>query len=163
MTRADYAKLPEGEPIQLVEGEFVREATPIYQHQRVLLRATYELVDLVGQERVVPSPVDVVIDEFNVYWPDVAVYAAPLAAHQKDLGVPILVIEVLSPSTATRDRKRKTRHYLAAGVREVWLVEPTMGAIEIHTEDGVRVLAPDDAAVSQAVPGFSVTGRALVR
>jgi Uma2 family endonuclease len=162
-TRADYEKLPEGFPAQLVEGEFVKEPSPVYQHQRVAQGIWIALLDVVGRDRGVISPVDIVLDEFNVFQPDVCVFAAPLAAHQRRLPIPILVVDVLSPSTAGRDRNRKTRHYLAAGVREVWLVDPDVGAIEVHTRDGVASFRPDDEAASSAVPGFRVTGGALTR
>ena len=38
--------------------------------------------------------------------------------------VPDLVVEILSPSTARRDRTEKKEIYAANGVREYWLVDP---------------------------------------
>jgi Uma2 family endonuclease len=46
---------------------------------------------------------------------------------------PVLVIEILSPSTASTDRHRKRAAYLAHGVAEVWLVDVDARAIEQWT------------------------------
>ncbi len=162
-TRDDYEVLPEGFPVELVGGQFVKEPPPEYHHQRVEVRILARLLPIVGEERVVPAPVAVVIDDFNVFEPDIAVYAAPLAPKAKHLGIPVFVVEVLSPSTAARDRRRKTGRYLRAGVLEVWLVDPDTGAIEVCTADGRVAHRRGERVTSRAVPGFSVTGAELVR
>ncbi|MEM7033686.1 MAG: Uma2 family endonuclease, partial [Chloroflexota bacterium] len=40
------------------------------------------------------------------------------------LGGPDLVIEIVSPYSASEDRVRKFQHYEDAGVREYWLIDP---------------------------------------
>ncbi len=88
------------------------------------------------------------------------VYAAEDAVVGPDAprdAIPILAVEVLSPSTAARDREQKTAIYLRAGVREVWLVDPDSHAIEVHTAAGVRRLAPAEFAESAVVPGFRLS------
>lgn len=47
-------------------------------------------------------------------------------------GVPDLVVEVLSPSTARNDRGHKKDVYEAAGVREYWIVEPDAKSVEVY-------------------------------
>lgn len=55
-------------------------------------------------------------------------------------GIPKLIVETLSPSTAKRDRTRKTAIYENAGVEEFWIVSP-QGSVEIYyLEDGKYVL-----------------------
>ena len=46
-------------------------------------------------------------------------------------GAPDLVVEVLSPSTALRDKQTKFRLYEKYGVREYWIVEPTAQYVEV--------------------------------
>lgn len=41
----------------------------------------------------------------------------------REVGVPVIAIEVLSPSTASRDRGAKRRIYQRAGVEEYWIVD----------------------------------------
>jgi len=161
-TRRDYERLPEGFPCQLVEGELVKEPSPIYRHQRVISRLFEALLVAVGAERVVTSPIDLFVDDYNVLQPDVAVFATPLSRTIRHIPVPAVVIEVLSPSTASRDRDQKTRIYLGAGVAEVWLIDPVTGAIDVHTPAGVASTSPDDRAMSTALPAIALCGAELI-
>jgi Uma2 family endonuclease len=45
---------------------------------------------------------------------------------------PDLVIEVLSPATALRDRELKRERYAQFGVPEYWIVDADAGKIEIY-------------------------------
>lgn len=158
-TRRDYLQLPEGFPAELIDGEFVKEPSPTYRHQGQVLRLALRLVPVVGDRRVVIAPADVSIDDWNVLQPDVLVRnpADDLVDPAAEPGVPVLVAEVLSPSTARRDRDLKTAIYLRAGVGEVWLVDPEGSSIEVHDAGGVATFRGAEPAVSRAVEGFRVS------
>ncbi len=156
-TRAQYNLLPEGFPAQLVEGMLVREPAPTYGHQYIASRLHAQLVKLVGPDRALTGPVDVVIDEVNVYQPDLVVLARPTDPAQSSVGIPLIAIEVLSPSSRKRDREVKRHRLLAAGVREVWLVDPQVRAIERWNVDGMREATGRSSLSSDAVEGFSLT------
>lgn len=68
-------------------------------------------------------PVDVRIDDATVLQPDVLVVAR---AHvgERFLGLPLLVVEVLSPSTRDIDLALKKARYERAGCRSYWVVDP---------------------------------------
>ena len=51
----------------------------------------------------------------------------------REMPVPVVVIEVLSPSTRKRDRHRKRPAYLAHGVREVWVIDEDARIVERWT------------------------------
>lgn len=155
-TRALYDQLPEGFPAQLIEGELVKEPAPTYGHQRFGGRILQRLVALVGPDRALPSPVDVVIDDFNVYQPDLVVLRKPADDGDSDVGIPLIAIEVLSPSTQHYDRDVKRHRLLAAGVREVWFVSAATRTIESWTVDGVREVQGKSELSSQALPGFAL-------
>lgn len=161
-TRADYDRLPEGFPCELIGGEFVREPAPVYRHQRVVARLMQALLGHVGADRVVSSPIDVVLDDWNVVQPDVAVFAQPLSPDIVRVPLPALAIEVLSRATETRDREQKTALYLDRGVREVWLVEPIEGTIEVCAGATRTTYSADESIASQVVPGLPIRGRALI-
>jgi len=157
-TLRDYLNLPEGYPAELIDGDFVKEPAPTRWHQRLALEICLRLRALVGPARVVLSPVDVFVDDWNVLQPDVLV-TAPEDAVTPDSppgAIPILAVEVLSPSTARRDREAKTAIYLRAGVREVWLVDPDAGTVEVHATAGVMKCAGDERAASRVVEGFTL-------
>jgi len=96
------------------------------------------------------------IDEWNVYQPDVLVLRTPPSFEVHDVGIPLLAIEVLSPSTARRDRGVKRRRLLAAGVEEVWIVDPVAKTVEVFDRAGSRSATGNESLYSSAVPGFVV-------
>lgn len=51
------------------------------------------------------------------------------------VGIPLFVVEVLSPSDKEREITEKVRVYLEAGVRIVWIVSPAFRAITVHRPD----------------------------
>jgi Uma2 family endonuclease len=160
-TRADYDRLPEGFPAQLVNGWLVKEPAPTYGHQTIAVRLAQALSRLVADGLLVLAPCDVVIDERNVFQPDVVVLRKRAFWDRSNVGIPRLAIEILSPTSARRDRARKTPRLLAAGVDEVWLVDPATETIEVVDRDGSRTAAGDQRLASRAIAGFAVVPREL--
>jgi len=111
----------------------------------------------------VPSQGVLVIDDFSVLQPDVAIWKSAPDVDVRWAPIPAVAIEVLSRSTAARDRDQKTRLYLSAGVAEVWLIDPNSGSIEVHTKSGMRTFTVDDKVASAAIPEFTTSGAALIR
>jgi Uma2 family endonuclease len=108
-----------------------------------------------GPRRAVSSR-DVAIDDWNAHPPDVVVLSSPPDDATSCVGIPLLVVEVLAPSTASRDRGVKARRLLASGVSEVRLVDP--GAREVVALDasGPRPASGSEALPSRALPGFAL-------
>lgn len=159
-TERDYRLLPEGFPAQLIDGWLVKDA-PLYAHQIIVTYIQTELVRLLGIFRAPCCPVNVRINEFNVFWPDAVAIEKPLPLESRDVGIPLLVVEVLSPSTQNRDRDYKTRKYLRKGVGEVWVVDQRDHSIEVHERTGVRRVQGDQAIESRAVLGFRLVPSAV--
>jgi Uma2 family endonuclease len=158
-TRADYDRLPEGFPAQLIEGFLVKQPAPTYGHQALVLELALKLVARVGRPLVVTAPSDVVLDDHNVYQPDVLVLRAIPPLHVRDVGIPLLAIEVLSSSTARHDRRVKRKHLLAAGVAE--MLDPDSRTVELDDATGHRVASGEETMSSTAVPGFALTSATL--
>lgn len=156
-TKADYDRLPEGFPAQLIEGMLVRDPSPTYGHQNVQMRLLRMLMPLVEPDLLVASPVDVLVDEHNVFQPDIAVLTEVPDRDEHYVGTPRVAFEILSPGTAKHDRDRKTPRLIEIGVEEVWLVEPRKGWVERHTRDAVHRVEGTESAASDAVPGLEVT------
>ena len=160
-TRSDYMALPEGFPAELIEGALVKEPAPSFGHQWYVGQIYRLLVDLVGSERVILSPIDVFIDDYNILQPDVCVVEADLRRDVAEIGIPTLAIEVLSPSTARRDREQKRRIYLRAGIQEVWILDTKAQRIELYTPEGGQTFTGGEEATSTTVPGFRLTPEEL--
>ncbi len=160
-TRRDWDQLPEGFPAQLVAGWLVRDPAPTYGHQQLSLDLRDLLVAVVDKRRVVCAPIDVGIDNLNVFQPDIVVLRTQPPDEVHDVGIPLMAIEILSPSTARRDRNLKRARLLRAGTSEVWLVDPATKSVEVHDANGCRKAEGPTTLRSLAVPGFAVTPATL--
>jgi Uma2 family endonuclease len=68
---------------------------------------------------------------------------------------PDLAVEIISPNDLYTNVKAKLGEYFAAGVREVWVVEPELMLITVYqslTRD--RILTADDELTSDLLPSF---------
>ncbi len=170
-TREDYERLPEHVKAELIDGEIFVTPAPSDWHEAVLARLMFRLHDHFGGEspnRLRGSRTEVCAweeGEEKILQPDAVVFPEGTKSTGRDwkAPTPVCVAEVLSPSTATRDRGAKTRLYAAAGVREAWLVDPDAETIEVFdlaTKQG-RVFVKGERAESRAIPGFGVDVAAL--
>lgn len=138
-TVRDYKLLPEGAPYQLIEGELIMTPAPNPLHQIIsgnLFKKISGFIEGRKAGTVIYSPVDVYIDDENVFQPDLVFISKERREIIKEDGIhgaPDLVIEILSPSTAYYDMKKKFRVYERRGVKEYWIVDPGMRGIEIFT------------------------------
>jgi Uma2 family endonuclease len=101
-------------------------------HLAALLDAHVRTHDL---GRVCVSPVDVVLDRQRalVVQPDI-IFVASARLHlvtDRVWGPPDLIVEVLSPRTAARDRGTRVEWYRRYGVAEVWLVDVNRCSVEV--------------------------------
>ncbi len=155
-TRRDYEKLPEGMPVELHDGLLVKQPSPRYGHQRIQMAIAVAWGPLLPPGQVIPGPADVLVDELNVFAPDVLVLDDVPDDDAQYVGVPLIVLEVLSPSARRRDREFKAQRLLGLGVKEVWLVDPRERVIEIRTVDGPRTARGDERARSDVVEGLEL-------
>jgi len=167
-TYADYERLPEGAPYQLIEGELVMSPAPTPDHQSISNRISFELTKVTLEQdlgKVFCAPIDVYLSNTNTYQPDIIFIAQEnlkLIGDKKIEGAPDLVIEILSPSTAYYDLKRKRRVYETAGVREYWIVDPFERSIEVYENIGGQFqlfnrAEAEGAAQSKLLPGFQLS------
>jgi Uma2 family endonuclease len=164
-TRADYESVPEGVCAQLIEGKLVMTPVPTPWHERLVAQLIEELAFFLGRRsgRVLGSKFEIAIGEppdEEIVQPDVLVLPEGTKATGRNWTppIPVLVAEILSPSTQRYDRGAKLRIYRAAGVREAWLLDPAAETIEVHdlATGRARPFARGDVAESEAVPGFRV-------
>jgi Uma2 family endonuclease len=167
-TVADYERLPEGAPYQLIGGELIMSPSPEYPHQGIvgnIFEVLRPFIRSRGLGDLILSPMDVHLTKEDVYQPDLIFVRSEnlprLRADRRIYFVPDLVIEVLSPSTANYDYSRKKKIYWNRGVKEYWIVAPDDKTIEImvnepdyyRTEALLRVPA---LLESSMFPGFSM-------
>lgn len=74
-------------------------------------------------------------------------------------GAPDLIVEVVSPDSVARDYRDKYQDYLAAGVREYWIVDPLSQSVEVHVLKGkkyVPLVEIDGVVTSTVIPQFKL-------
>ena len=161
-TRDDLKRLPEEWWVELVDGDLVMTPSPVLWHQILAKRLMARLDDHLGpggEDRVIPAPLDVPVDDQNVYQPDVLVLAEGFLAEglETETPTPIWVAEVISPYTASNDLK-KLPFYAAKGVREAWLVYPKSERVVVHdfVSGSVAEYGRPSRVPSSALPGFTL-------
>src|SRR5690606_38069544 len=128
--REVYDNLPEGTLAQLIENQLVMSPAPTYSHQYILGELHTQMSNYLKKNpmgRVVLAPFDVHLDEENVFQPDVIFVRnenLELIRESGLFGAPDLAVEILSPSTAKYDLKKKKMQYEQNGVTEYWVVNP---------------------------------------
>ena len=114
---------------------------PSLRHQRILARLfviLHHYLSAHGLEELLWSPADISFDAHTLVQPDLFVADfGPVnqQARWSDLRQLFLVIEGVSPSSATFDRGRKRARYQEAGVPEYWIVDGDQRHVEIWTPD----------------------------
>jgi Uma2 family endonuclease len=157
---ADYDRLPDQPRQELLFGRLLAVPSPNVRHQTVVALLWQHLRRCAGRTRgrAFLAPLDVVLAEHSVVQPDVFYVAAAhkaIMSYGRAMRAPDLVVEVLSPSTAERDRGEKLWGYLKAGVREYWLVDPENRTFEFLVNDEGRFLAVSPASGKFHSPGVA--------
>lgn len=142
-TYAEYLHWPEDERWEIIEGLAYMQGAPSWQHQAISgeIFSQFHSYFKVNPCRVFASPFDVCISENNesdeeisniVCQPDIVVICDESKLRKTGyFGVPLLIVEISSPSTAKRDKILKFNKYEKVGVKEYWIVEPENKLINV--------------------------------
>lgn len=123
---------------ELINGEIVKRASPDTEHQSIsinLMRQFFQHVPAKVAGKLFHAPYDVYLDEENLVQPDLIFVAEANAGIIQTgciVGVPDLVVEILSPGTHRTDRGAKFKLYQRLGVAEYWIVGPRSQTIEVY-------------------------------
>jgi len=146
VTWQDVQQFPDdGKRYEAIEGELYVTAAPSLRHQAISMRLTSALLKILvegshGTLWAAPTGVEFPSTGEGVE-PDLVFVSNErrgILSPKWIRGAPDLVIEILSPSTASRDLKLKLRLYERQGVGEYWVVDPD--------EDDVTAWRFDSAA-----------------
>lgn len=133
---ADYQQWPADERFEIIDGTIYAMNAPLRIHQEILLEMARQIANFLKGKpcKLYVAPFDVRMPDrskdenevFNVVQPDLSVICDHEKLDDKGcLGAPDLVIEILSPSSASYDSIKKRALYEKYGVKEFWLVHPT--------------------------------------
>jgi Uma2 family endonuclease len=158
---------PEGAHYELVAGQVVAMAPERATHGRIkarLARFIGNAIDAAGLpcETYIDS-MAVRVNADTIYEPDVMVRCGtPLDENAIEVTDPLIIIEVVSPSSARRDTGSKLADYLSiASVRHYLIVTTGNPAIIHHRRDDTGAITTAilrDGAVQLDPPGIALSG-----
>jgi Uma2 family endonuclease len=160
--------LEEGYIYELINGVIMRRTSPNLDHQDVVVNLTSILNVLVKSKnlgKIYVAPTDVYITEFNLVVPDLVFIAKSnlgiLQEKRCIVGVPDLIIEVLSKGTQKIDKGDKLKLYKKYGVKEYWMINPRSQGVEVYewqNGDYELMFSAEETGeiTSQVLDGFKI-------
>lgn len=154
-TYADYLSWSEDTRVELIDGKPYLQAAPSRIHQEILSELHRQIANyLVEKEcKVYVAPFHVVLkleekidnekDRKNIVEPDITIVCDRSKLDDEGCkGSPDMVIEIVSPSSARRDKIEKFNLYEQAGVKEYWIIEPEEKIVSVFILQGNRYGRP---------------------
>jgi len=170
-TYEEFMALPEGGPVryEIIDGDLCMTPSPVTRHQKIsgnLFEIIRHFLRTNPLGEIFAAPYDVVFSQEppQVVVPDLVFVAAEhlsLITEKNLQGVPDLLVEILSPTTATIDRRVKHSLYERVGVPEYWIVDPERNSVQVFRLSGGRYaealeLGPGDRLETPLLPGLSI-------
>ena len=166
-TYADLLALPEDVRAEVLAGEIVASPSPLPRHSKVQRSMSRFVGGPFDDDDGRGGPggwwilveVDVALGRHDIVRSDLSGWCRerlprPGATRPIEV-VPDWVYEVLSPSTAARDRVAKRALYARAGVAHYWLIDPEARVLEaLALRDGlwIEIGVYDDSATARIAP-----------
>lgn len=172
ITIEEFYKMKENtdQILEYIDGIVYMSPSPSTKHQRVSGRLHAQLFNhLNGKEcEVFHAPFDIELhneklEKNKVVVPDLLVICNKSGlGDNKYIGVPDLIMEILSPSNQAHDLVVKLKLYMQYGVKEYWIVNPMLNIVLIYVlnEEGqyyqTDALKEKGLASSEILKGFEV-------
>ncbi|MCD7954637.1 MAG: Uma2 family endonuclease [Lachnospiraceae bacterium] len=138
-TVEDIADLPDGQRAELIDGVIYDMSTPSRLHQKISMALATVIQNYIlskkGNCEVYAAPFAVFLDQndYNYFEPDITVVCDPAKLSDRGCeGVPDWILEIVSPSTQSRDYGIKLFKYRMAGVREYWIIDQKENRIAVY-------------------------------
>ena len=154
------------ERVEYIDGEAYLLASPRVTHQSVIGNL-YTLFRLWFKgKKCMPflSPFDVTLkkgeNNMNVVQPDLLVICDPenKSAKDKYIGIPSLVVEILSDSSTRMDLVKKMDLYLQTGIQEYWIVNYRNREVTVYKFSGDEIADMKTYTKDDVVKSFIFEG-----
>jgi len=166
MSRQEYLDLPESTPwgdcpkVEWSKGMAIM-IRPRLRHGIAQSALITQLHRTFGDEAwVLPEMALAIGDDFRV--PDIMIVGSEVDPDAEFYsGIPLVVIEILSPGTWRNDLLEKSDEYLNLGIPQYWIVDPELGEITIRVNDArqwrtTSRLNAETPAIDVAIAGMGV-------
>jgi len=157
--------------LEFINGQIWVLSSPSISHQEILgeMYITFHSYFKDKKCKAYLSPFDVQLRKDGVKDPDVVqpdllvICDIDDNTSQNDryMGVPSLVVEILSKSTRTKDMVYKLNTYMKSGAKEFWIVDPENKIIQQYTFEDYRIdvsiqFRKGDIIESEIFPGLKI-------
>jgi Uma2 family endonuclease len=134
-TVEDYYQLPEdGNQYEIIGGRLELKPSPAATHQIISSNVVSAFLDSCKEEYIILyAPMDVILSDSETRQPDILMIHRSrrhIIEERGIMGPPDLVVEIISPNSAKRDRSMKRESYARFLVPEYWIVDPVYRTIE---------------------------------
>ncbi len=158
----DLAETPDdGRRYEVIEGMLIVNAGPVPLHQ-IIVGHLYRVLHqaLVGTDRwAFISPVELRVSDITAVEPDLVVLPVSSIGAARLLLPVDLVVEVVSPSTARKDRLLKRAVYEEAGISQYWIADPAAETVDRYLLIEGRYVA--DTSEVAVVGGVKIPSEVL--
>lgn len=152
---------------EYIDGEVYLLASPKTIHQKVLGEMYILFYNWFKGKKCRPilAPYDITLkrghDNINVVEPDLVVICdLEDNLNEKDyyIGIPALVVEIISEATRSKDTIKKLDLYMSTGVNEYWIVNPLNREITIYFFEQNDIVKNETYKKNEVAASYIFTG-----
>jgi Uma2 family endonuclease len=156
--------------LEYIDGMVYMSPSPSTAHQRISRKLLIQLDHFLSVKpcEVFHAPFDIELktdnsEEAKIVIPDLSVICDKSGFTElRYIGVPTLIVEILSPSNQAHDLITKLNLYMNVGVKEYWIVNPMLHSVTVYSLNGeglyeqYDIKTEDGIISSDILQGFSV-------
>jgi Uma2 family endonuclease len=173
----DYFKIREKteQLMEYIDGFVYMSPSPSTKHQRVSSKLHIKLGNFLEGKHceVFHAPFDIELkserlEGTKIVIPDICIICDKSGfTESRYIGVPNLIIEILSPSNQSHDLITKLNLYMNYGVNEYWIVNPMLNSVTVYSLNHAEMYeqfdmkADSGIITSKFLNGFSVELKAI--
>ncbi|PLR89083.1 Uma2 family endonuclease [Bacillus sp. T33-2] len=161
--------------LEYIDGAVFMVPSPSTRHQRISSRLHASLFNFLEDKdcEVFHAPYDVELrredlEGTKIVVPDISVICDEDGIEEnKYVGIPSLIIEIVSPSNQSHDLVHKLNLYMQYGVKEYWIVNPLLSTVQIYRLDEkgqyeqTAVIKETGIIHSDVLKGFTVDAQKI--
>ncbi len=138
---------------EIIDGiPYAISPAPSHKHQHISSNLSYLFESSLRKDSCtnckVYQPIDYIVDENTILQPDLLIVCKPIVGKVLDFA-PDLVVEILSPATALKDRHTKFEIYESQGIGYYLIVDIQANKVEVFKLTDKKYLL-EDAPQEQA-------------
>lgn len=163
----DYFEIREKseELLEFIDGKVYMSPSPSTIHQRISRKLLIKFDQFLNGKpcEVFHAPFDIELKNENlketkIVIPDLCVICDKSGfTESRYIGVPTLIVEILSPSNQSHDLITKLNLYMNAGVKEYWIVNPMLYSVTVYSLNEEKMYEQHDMKTE----GGNITSRFL--